>query len=107
MNVRTIFGGVLFYGTINFWNCSQRAPHRHYAIPIPGTTCSIFPADNVWNTPVDDLPVNRKSAAWAASLPWRSTASRCYPAWSPFHMHQLVLLCYKVRYLPRKKSGCG
>jgi hypothetical protein len=36
-----------------------------------GTTCTIFPADNVWNTPIDDLPVNRNSAAWAASIPGR------------------------------------
>ena len=36
--------------------------------PVPGTTCTVFPADNVWNTPIDDLPVNRNSAAWAASL---------------------------------------
>ena len=36
---------------------------------VPGTTCTVFPADNVWNTPIDDLPVNAKSAAWAASLP--------------------------------------
>ena len=37
--------------------------------PVPGTPCTVFPADNVWNTPIDDLPVNRKSAAWAASIP--------------------------------------
>lgn len=37
--------------------------------PIPETTCRVFPADNVWNTPVDHLPVNPKSAVWAASLP--------------------------------------
>jgi hypothetical protein len=36
---------------------------------VPGTTCTVFPADNVWNTPIDDLPVNRNSAAWAASIP--------------------------------------
>jgi len=38
---------------------------------VPGTTCTVFPPDNVWNTPIDDLPVNAKSAAWAASLPGR------------------------------------
>jgi hypothetical protein len=26
--------------------------------------CSLFPADNIWNTPVDDLPVHARSAAW-------------------------------------------
>lgn len=36
---------------------------------VPGTTCTVFPADNVWNAAIDDLPVNRNSAAWAASIP--------------------------------------
>jgi len=36
---------------------------------VPGTTCAVFPANNVWNTPIDNLPVNRNSAAWAASIP--------------------------------------
>jgi hypothetical protein len=36
---------------------------------VPGTSCTVFPANNVWNTPIDNLPVNRNSAAWAASIP--------------------------------------
>jgi hypothetical protein len=48
--------------------------HQHAASPavspsVAGTTCTVFPADNVWNAPIDDLPVDRNSAAWAASLP--------------------------------------
>ncbi|HEX7540744.1 MAG TPA: hypothetical protein VF352_01320 [Anaerolineales bacterium] len=30
--------------------------------------CPIFPADNFWNTPVDNLPVNPLSDAWVASI---------------------------------------
>jgi hypothetical protein len=30
--------------------------------------CSIFPADNVWNVPVDTLPVDPNSAAYIASI---------------------------------------
>lgn len=30
--------------------------------------CSIFPADNLWNTPVDRLPVHPKSDAWINSI---------------------------------------
>src|SRR6187401_3623974 len=26
--------------------------------------CQIFPADNVWNTPIDTLPVHARSDAW-------------------------------------------
>jgi len=32
------------------------------AADVPGTTCSVFPADNVWNMDVRGLPVHRKSA---------------------------------------------
>ncbi|MGA8439479.1 MAG: hypothetical protein WB762_23875 [Candidatus Sulfotelmatobacter sp.] len=40
-----------------------------YGGVVPGTNCTEFPSDNVWNTPINDLPVNPYSAAWEASLP--------------------------------------
>ena len=33
----------------------------------PGTTCSVLPADNIWNTDISTLPVHAQSAAWLAS----------------------------------------
>ena len=37
--------------------------------PVPGApNCPMFPADNVWNTPIAGLPVNPNSAAWLASM---------------------------------------
>ena len=37
--------------------------------PVPGApNCPMFPADNVWNTPIADLPVNANSTAWLASM---------------------------------------
>src|SRR5690349_20808420 len=30
--------------------------------------CSLFPSDNIWNTPVDTLPVDSHSAAYVASI---------------------------------------
>ncbi len=37
--------------------------------PVPAApNCPMFPADNVWNTPVAGLPVNPQSAAWLASM---------------------------------------
>src|ERR1700722_3794806 len=42
--------------------------------PLPGApNCPMFPADNVWNTPVAGLPVNPNSAAWLASMHAGST----------------------------------
>ncbi len=39
--------------------------------------CSIFPADNVWNTPIDTLPVDSNSAAYVASM--NATNNRLHP----------------------------
>ena len=37
--------------------------------PVPGApNCPMFPADNVWNTPIAGLPVDPHSAAWLASM---------------------------------------
>jgi hypothetical protein len=40
---------------------------------LPGSPCPAFPSDNVWNTPITGLPVNKDSAAWLASMDARST----------------------------------
>ncbi|HEY7208951.1 MAG TPA: RICIN domain-containing protein [Bryobacteraceae bacterium] len=39
--------------------------------------CNIFPANNVWNTPVDKLPVDKNSASYVASM--NATKSTLYP----------------------------
>ncbi|MEI6291725.1 MAG: hypothetical protein WCP19_14980, partial [Chloroflexota bacterium] len=31
-------------------------------------TCTLFPADNIWNTRIDNLPINAKSADWINSI---------------------------------------
>ncbi len=37
--------------------------------PSPNiSSCALYPADNVWNTPVNGLPVNPNSAAWINSI---------------------------------------
>jgi len=43
------------------------------AIPVhatapPGTTCQVFPANNVWNTDISELPVHPQSGQWLASM---------------------------------------
>jgi hypothetical protein len=35
---------------------------------LPGTDRPAFPADDVWNTPITDLPVSANSATWLASI---------------------------------------
>jgi hypothetical protein len=35
---------------------------------LPGTHCPAFPADNVWNTAITDLPVDANSATWLSSM---------------------------------------
>src|SRR5437660_4783628 len=34
---------------------------------VPGTSCTMFPADNIWNTDISQLPVNSNSTTWLTS----------------------------------------
>jgi hypothetical protein len=38
------------------------------AEPLPGTTCSFFPSDSVFNTDISTLPVNGQSATWLSNM---------------------------------------
>ena len=40
---------------------------------LPGTSCPAFPADDVWNTPVSGLPVDRHSSEWMRHMAAGST----------------------------------
>jgi hypothetical protein len=35
---------------------------------LAGTHCSVFPSDNVWNTPIAKLPVSSRSAQWVKHI---------------------------------------
>src|ERR1035438_9061200 len=37
-------------------------------------SCPVLPTDNIWNTPVDQLPVSANSAAWVATIGATKTA---------------------------------
>jgi hypothetical protein len=41
---------------------------RTAAAPLPGTTCNLFPADNILNTDISALPVHSQSAAWKTHM---------------------------------------
>jgi hypothetical protein len=45
----------------------------HPLAPVPGSTCALFPADSIWNTRVDALPVDPTSDAWLATMDASST----------------------------------
>jgi hypothetical protein len=48
--------------------------------PLPGTTCSAFPANNYWHTPVNTLPVNRSSSVWMSHM---SPTRHLHPDFGP------------------------
>ena len=43
------------------------------AAPVPGTSCNVLPADNIWNTDISTLPVHPRSAPTAATCGRRVT----------------------------------
>ncbi|HWD25317.1 MAG TPA: hypothetical protein VG368_07610 [Acidimicrobiales bacterium] len=52
------------------------------ATKVPGAPrCPMFPANNVWNTPITGLPVDPHSAAWLASM--SSSTTHLHPDFGP------------------------
>jgi hypothetical protein len=51
------------------------ASHAQVAVlrPVPDTSCTVFPADNIWNSRVDALPVHPEGAMWLAAMHAGST----------------------------------
>jgi hypothetical protein len=49
-------------------------------VPVAGTACRPFPANNYWNTDIRSLPVNRRSAVWLSHM---STDRRLHPDFGP------------------------
>ncbi len=56
---------------------SARAPHQ----VLTRTGCRVFPDNNVWNTPIDGLPVNAKSVTWLASM--AASTTNLHPDYGP------------------------
>jgi hypothetical protein len=49
---------------------------------VPGAPgCPMFPANNVWNTPITNLPVNPESAKWLSSM--SSSTTNLHPDFGP------------------------
>ena len=50
-------------------NAAAVTPTTPKGPPVPGAPkCQMFPADNVWNTNISKLPVNKNSAKWLAHM---------------------------------------
>src|SRR5208283_2333581 len=50
--------------------------------PVPGApNCQMFPADNVWNTDISKLPVNKHSATWMANMD--ASTTNLHPDFGP------------------------
>ena len=60
----------LIAAALTVWTPAASAALRHH---VPGTTCAVFPADNVWNTDISKLPVDPRSDAWKRSMHAGST----------------------------------
>jgi hypothetical protein len=56
-------------------------PQRATAVvPVAGTTCPVFPADNYWNTDISRLRVHPRSDDWLSHM---STERRLHPDFGP------------------------
>lgn len=51
------------------------------AAEVPGTSCRLFPANNVWNMDVRRLPVHAKNVAWKRST--HAGTTRLHPDFGP------------------------
>ncbi len=51
------------------------------AADVPGTSCAVFPANNVWNMDVRKLPVHPKSATWKRAT--HAGTTRLHPDFGP------------------------
>jgi hypothetical protein len=50
---------------------------------VPGSACRLFPAEDIWNTRVDSLPVDPRSDAWLASM--HAAGTDLHPDFGPPH----------------------
>jgi hypothetical protein len=72
--VRALGAGALLGGLLTLSVPAFGPPVVSAGSPLPGAlNCPMFPSDNVWNTPIANLPVDPHSAAWLTSMAASST----------------------------------
>jgi hypothetical protein len=73
----------------------QRTPQVEH---LPGTNCTAFPADNVWNTPITKLPVNKRSKQWVGHI---GRSDDLHPDFGPSYGAQPVPYGIPITYVGR------
>src|SRR4249920_1740241 len=51
------------------------------AAPVPGTSCQVFPDDNVWNMDVSELPVHPNNYLWKTAM--HAPSTNLHPDFGP------------------------
>jgi hypothetical protein len=51
------------------------------AVPVPGTTCDVFPPNNVWHLNVSKLPAHPKSDRWKKAM--HAATTKLHPDFGP------------------------
>ncbi len=79
---RALCGASLLAGALTLATSTAGPSLASAGTPLPGgASCPMFPSDNVWNTPVTNLPVNPHSAQWLASM--NSGSTNLHPDFGP------------------------
>jgi hypothetical protein len=73
------------------------APDRNAATTrhLPGTTCTAFPANNVWHASIAHLPVDRRSGTWVQHI----GANNLHPDFGPSYGEQPVPYGIPITYV--------
>src|SRR5580700_11333606 len=80
--VRTLCGTALLACSLVSAASISNASSASAGTPLPGAAgCPMFPADNVWNTSIANLPVNTHSAQWLASM--NAPTTNLHPDFGP------------------------
>ena len=80
--VRVCAGAPLLVGLLLCGSSTADEPIASAGTPLPGAgDCPMFPADNVWNTKIANLPVNPHSAQWLASM--NAATTNLHPDFGP------------------------
>jgi hypothetical protein len=69
------------------WPVGATPRSTHSGPTVPGTRCPLFPADSFWNTRIDGLPVDARSAAWLARM---HPGAKLHPDFGPTYGAQAV-----------------
>jgi hypothetical protein len=79
--VRTAVAGVIAACLALAGASSASAMPARTLAPVPNSSCTLFPADSIWNTRVDSLPVDPASDTWLATM--NASSTNLHPDFGP------------------------